>query len=109
MQKQFEMKYSEEQIRKFKEEYAKRRSKRITIFWVTLAFLLVVGFIAIPLLDALGLPRMTWGPFVYIIVFGLIILIALVWRCPVCNGLLGDIFNTKYCSRCGFKFHGNEQ
>jgi len=103
------MEYSEEQIDKYKVEFAKRRSKHITIFWVTLAFLLVVGFIVLPLMDALGVSRLVWAPFVYIIMFGIIILLALVWRCPACNGLLGDIFNTKYCSKCGVKFNTDKK
>ncbi len=98
------MEHSEDQIRKYKEEFKKRRSQRINIFVFALVFLLVVGLFILPVMDMLGVSRLAWAPFVYLIMFGLIISIAFVWRCPVCNGLLGDVFSTKYCSKCGFEF-----
>ena len=100
------MEYSEEQVKKYREEFKKRRSQRITIFVVALVFLILVGLFIMPLMDMLGVPRFVWAPFFYLFMFGILIAIALVWRCPVCNGLLGDVFNTKYCSKCGFKFYG---
>lgn len=98
------MKHSEEQIKKYKEEFKKRRSKRIVILIVAVVFLVAIGLIVLPVMDILGVSRLVWAPFVYLIMFGIIIAISIVWRCPVCNGLLGDIFNTKYCSKCGFNF-----
>ena len=99
------MEYSEEQIREYKEKFRKRRSKRIGIFVAALVFLVIVGIFVLPMMDMLGVSRLAWAPFVYLIMFGLIIAIAFIWRCPACNGLLGDVFNTKYCSKCGFKFY----
>jgi hypothetical protein len=99
------MKKSEEQIIKYKEEFKRRRSRRITIFISTMIFLIVVGLFVLPIMDGLGVSRMVWAPFVYIIMFGVIISIAFVWKCPVCNAYLGgDVFSTRYCSKCGFKF-----
>jgi hypothetical protein len=103
------MEYTEEQIIKYRQEFKKRRSRRIIIFWFALVFLLVIGFIVMPIMDKLGVPRLTWAPFVYLIMFGIIALIAFVWRCPACNGLLGDVFTTRYCSKCGFKFTRDER
>lgn len=97
------MEYTEEEIKEYRAAFKKRRSQRITIFWFALIFLLVVGFMLLPLMDMLGVPRLAWAPFVYIIMFAVIILIALVWRCPACNGLLGDVFSAKYCPKCGIK------
>ena len=98
------MKHSEEQIKKYREEFKKHRSKRIVILIVAVVFLVAIGLIVLPVMDMLGVSRLVWAPFVYLIMFGIIIAISIVWRCPVCNGLLGDIFNTKYCSKCGFNF-----
>lgn len=98
------MEKSKEQIIKYKEEFKKRRSMRIAIFISTMVFLIVVGLFVLPVMDMLGVSRMVWAPFVYLIMFGVIISIAFVWRCPVCNGYLGDVFSTRYCSKCGFKF-----
>ena len=98
------MKFTREEIKKIREEFEKRRSRRIGIFVFALVFLLIVGFVAIPLMDHFNVSRMVWAPFVYLIMFAVLIGIGFVWRCPVCNGLLGDVFTTKYCSKCGFKF-----
>ena len=98
------MEYSELEKNKFIEEFQKRRSRRIVIFIIALVFLLFVGFVAMPLMDYYGVQRQLWAPFVYMVMFAIIIAIAAIWRCPVCNGLLGDVFTTRYCSKCGFKF-----
>lgn len=104
------MEHSEEQINMYKERFKKRRSKRIGIFIFALVFLFVVGILILPLMDGLGVSRLAWAPFVYIIMFGVIISIAFVWRCPVCNAYLGgDVFSTKYCSKCGFKFDNKSE
>ncbi|MBI9036584.1 MAG: hypothetical protein JEY97_00505 [Bacteroidales bacterium] len=102
------MEHSEDQITKYREEFKKRRSKRIILFGFSLVFLLSIGLIVLPIMDMLGVSKWVWAPFVYIIMFGVIIAISFVWRCPVCNGLLGDIFNTKYCSKCGFNFYSEK-
>jgi hypothetical protein len=101
------MEYSELEKNKFIEEFQKRRSKRVIIFIVALVFLLLVGFIAMPLMDYYGIQRQIWAPFIYLTMLAIIIAIAVIWRCPVCNGFLGDVFTTKYCSKCGFKFTDN--
>lgn len=96
-------------VNKIKIEFQKRRSRRITLFVFALVFLLVVGFFIMPFMDYLNVPRLAWAPFVYLIAFGIIVAIAFVWRCPVCNGLLGDVFTSKYCPKCGFNFTENEK
>lgn len=98
------MDVSEKEDGKIKQEFLKRRSRRITLFVFALFFLLIVGFVAIPLMEMLQVAKYYWAPFVYLVMFGVIISIAYVWRCPVCNAMLGNVFTTKYCSKCGFKF-----
>ncbi|PLW96879.1 MAG: hypothetical protein C0591_07900 [Marinilabiliales bacterium] len=83
------MEYTKEDIEKIRVEFQKRRKRRVGLFVFALGFLLIVGFVALPLMDYYGVPRLVIG---------------LVWRCPVCNGILGDVFTTKYCTKCGFHF-----
>jgi len=78
---------------------------RIAVFVTILSLLIIVSVLGFPSWKLFGMEKMTWAPVFYIIMFGLIIIIAFVWRCPVCNGLLGDVFNAKFCSKCGFKFY----
>jgi len=98
------MKYTDEEIQKFKKKFKRRKSLRKIIFFSTLIFLIIVGLIVLPLMDTLGIQRRVWTPVIYIIMFGVIFAIVIIWRCPVCNGIMGDVFNTKFCSKCGFKF-----
>lgn len=98
-------KYKKEEIDKFRETYRKRKSHRITLFVITLLALLVLGFVLLPLMDMIGINRRLWAPFAYVLIFGLIMASAYVWRCPACKGQLGDIFSTKYCPKCGLRFY----
>ncbi|MFC2121003.1 multiprotein-bridging factor 1 family protein [Bacteroidota bacterium] len=84
-----------------------RRRKRIRIItFITAMFILV--FAGFHLLFnsgyIFGLPKSSWAPFLYLIMFAHLFGIGLTWRCPACNGLLGDVFDTKFCSKCGFRF-----
>jgi len=98
------MNYSEDDIKKFKEKFRKRRSMRIGIFVLILFLLIGVTLLAFPSWELFGMKKLTWAPFFYLLMFGLITSIALIWRCPACNGLLGDVFTSKFCPKCGFKF-----
>jgi hypothetical protein len=99
------MNYTEEEINKLRASFRKRRAVRISIFILILFILVSVTALAFPSWELFGLPRLAWAPFFYIVMFALIAGIAFVWRCPACHGLLGDVFNTKFCSKCGFKFY----
>ena len=90
---------------RIREEYRRRKSIRITLFVVALVFLTVVGIVVLPVMDSLGVHRLMWAPFVYLVMFFIILAIAFVWRCPVCNAILGDIFTTRFCSKCGLQFY----
>ncbi|MFC2083694.1 hypothetical protein ACFLS9_01420 [Bacteroidota bacterium] len=96
--------YNDDEIKKYKEEFKRRRSVRVGIFIFALVLLIGVTLLAFPSWELFGMPKLVWAPFFYIIMFGIIISIAIIWRCPACNGLLGDVFSTKFCPKCGFKF-----
>jgi len=99
------MKDQEDKNTYYRAEFKKRRIIRIAITFIILFILITVTIIAFPSWELFGMPKLQWAPFLYIIMFTLIILIGFVWRCPKCNGLLGDVFTTKYCSKCGLKFY----
>lgn len=98
------MNYTIEEMKHYREVFRKRRSIRISIAITAVTVLIAVTLLAFPSWELFGMPKMTWAPFFYLLMFGLLILIAVVWRCPACNGLLGEVFNTKYCPKCGMKF-----
>ena len=102
-------KYTEEEIKKFREIYHKRKSQRIVLFIFTLIALIAMGFVIMPLMDMIGINRRLWAPIAYVLIFGLILASAYVWRCPACKSQLGDIFNTKYCPKCSLKFYDKTQ
>ena len=54
-------------------------------------------------LDVRTIQRIESGevPYVYVVMFAVLIGITFVWRCPGCNAILGDVTNTRYCSKCG--------
>jgi hypothetical protein len=103
------MVFTEDKTNRIRKAFRKRRRMRITLFWLALAFLLVVGLVVLPLMDSLGVPRLVWAPFVYAFMFGVLIATAFIWKCPACNGLLGDVFSTRYCSKCGYDFSKHER
>ena len=91
-----------EQLLKYKALFERRKRIRIFTFFVAI-FLLAAAFTLI----FSGIPKHIWAPFIYLLFFADLIVIGLTWRCPGCNSLLGDVFNLRYCSKCGLKFYNN--
>ena len=95
--------FSDEEIEIYRKKFKKRKYTRITIFIIILCLLLAVAT-TFPSFRLFGMSKLTWAPFFYLLMFGLIITIALIWRCPACNAELANPFSTKFCPKCGFKF-----
>ncbi len=95
---------NEEERLKIKSKYLKRKRIRIWIMFITLFLLIGVTVLAFPSWELFGMPKIVWAPFFYLILFALLIGVGVFWRCPSCNGLLGDVFSSKYCPKCGYKF-----
>ena len=93
--------YSNEEMRKFREEYRRRRTIRITITFFTLLLLILVVIFTFPEWRLFGLNKLIWAPFFYVIVFGLLVASIIVYKCPACNSQMGSGFNTKFCPKCG--------
>ena len=92
------------EIKQFRESFKKRKSTRIILIFTTIALLIGITIIAYPSWELFGMPKLSWAPFFYLFMFGIISSSAFIWRCPACKGQLGDVFNTKYCSKCGMNF-----
>lgn len=95
------------EIQVYRMLFNRRKKIRVTTFYSAIIFLVLVGFILIfsPGGEFFGIPKRTWTPFVYIIMFIHLIALGIYWRCPSCNRLLGDVFNIRRCSHCGLKFY----
>jgi transcriptional regulator with XRE-family HTH domain len=93
-----------EELRKYRKVFAIRKKIRITTFILVILLMISIVILAFPSWVLWGMPKQVWAPYFYLLIIGHIVGIAITWRCPGCNGLLGDVFNTKYCSKCGLKF-----
>jgi len=95
--------FSEAEVKKYREIFKKRRAIRIGLFITAIASMLAVAT-AFPTFRIFGMPKLAWAPFFYLFMFGLIIAVSVLWRCPVCSASLGSPFNTRFCPHCGFRF-----
>ena len=95
----------DEELSKYRSIFKKRKTIRITTAFTAIFLMIAVVFLAFPSWVLFGMPKLVWAPFFYLIMFAHLIGIGLTWRCPSCNGLLGDVFNTKFCSKCGLQFY----
>ena len=89
-----------EQLLKFRNIFEKRKQIRMFTFFFAIFLMVAILFLLLT-----GIPKLIWAPFIYLFFFADFIVIGLTWRCPGCNSLLGDVFNLKYCSKCGLKFY----
>jgi transcriptional regulator with XRE-family HTH domain len=95
--------FSHEETERFRKLFKTRKTIRIAIMVIALALMFGVAT-TFPSFRLFGLSKLQWVPYFYLLMFGLIIGIGLVWRCPVCKASLASPFNTRFCPRCGFKF-----
>lgn len=94
----------EEELIQLRKKFLKRKNIRVISIISSIFFLLMVGLVILPLSRVYNIPKIAWAPFVYLIMLAHIVCITVSWRCPGCGGLLGDVFNTRFCSKCGLKF-----
>jgi transcriptional regulator with XRE-family HTH domain len=93
------------ELEKYRKSFAVRKKYRIITFIAAIVLMISVVILAFPTWVLWGMPKHVWAPYFYLIMFAHLIGIGLTWRCPACNALLGDVFNTRYCSKCGLKFY----
>ncbi|PLX11014.1 MAG: hypothetical protein C0598_09145 [Marinilabiliales bacterium] len=89
-----------EELQKLRNVFEKRKQTRMFTFIAAIFLLVTTLFLILS-----GIPKHIWAPFIYLLFFADFIVIGISWRCPGCNCLLGDVFNIKYCSKCGLKFY----
>jgi len=94
-----------QQLHKYRAIFRKRKTIRLITALTAIFLMIVVVVLAFPSWELFGMPKQIWAPFFYLIMFAHLIGIGITWRCPACNGLLGDVFNTRYCSKCGLSFY----
>ena len=93
-----------EKLKTFRKLFLKRKKiRKITFFFIMFLMLLVLT--TFPSMKLFGIPKQVWGPYFYIIIMIHLIVIAFTWRCPGCNGLLGDVFKIRYCGKCGLQLY----
>lgn len=90
----------ERELDQFRSTFRKR--KRIRLILAASAMAIMAAAVILLLTD---IPRRYWAPFIYGFMFMILFGIGLTWRCPSCNAILGDVFNTRYCSKCGLHFY----
>ncbi len=100
-----QMNNMDQEIDELRRIFRRRRRFRIITAFTAIFLMVAVVVLAFPSWELFGLPKHVWAPYFYAIMFAHITGIGLNWRCPACNGILGDLFNTKYCSKCGLKFY----
>jgi len=95
----------DQELAKLREIFKKRKRIRIITALSAIFLMIAIVLLAFPSWELFGMPKRTWAPFFYLIMFAHLLGIGLTWRCPGCNGLLGDVFNTRFCPKCGLKFY----
>lgn len=95
----------DDEVENYRRIYRKRRKFRIITFAITMSFMVLAFILAFPSWILFGMPKHVWAPYFYFILFVDLLLIIITWRCPGCNGLLGEVFSVRYCSKCGLKFY----
>ena len=102
------MNYTTADLNRIRRTFRTRKAIRIGIFVSALFLMIGITVLAFPSWELFGMPKLVWAPWFYLVMLALIIGIAVVWRCPACNALLGDVFSTKFCSHCGMRFDAGE-
>jgi transcriptional regulator with XRE-family HTH domain len=91
----------DESIEEYRRKFQRRKALRIIIAFSAGFVLLMTALIVVNS----WVPKSVWGPIYFVLMGCHLIAIAIVWRCPGCNVLLGEVFSTYYCNKCGLQLH----
>lgn len=94
-----------DRMKMYRKSFERRKQIRMITFFIAIFMMIAVFILAFPSWVLFGMPKQVWAPFFYLILFADLIGILLTWRCPGCNGLLGEVFSQRYCSKCGLRFY----
>lgn len=95
---------TEQELKRFRTEIRHRRAWCISIMLIILIIFVGVTVLAFPSWRLFGIPKLTWAPPFYLLIFALFVSIAFIWRCPLCRGQLGKVFGDRFCPKCGARF-----
>jgi transcriptional regulator with XRE-family HTH domain len=104
----FDDELEEKKVAEYLRIFEKRKRFRLATFYTAIILMIAITLVGFPTWELFGLPKHVWAPYFYLLMFAHIIGIALTWRCPGCNAILGDVYNTRYCSNCGLRFYNQE-
>ncbi len=96
------MKWTPQQERVFKETFAVRQRRQISVaiplviamFWYVVAADEPAGTV-------LGYPLAVVGPLFLVFIVGALVFSLKNWRCPACDRYLGKVWNPRHCHSCG--------
>jgi hypothetical protein len=93
--------YTDVQQAEFKASFAKRRTRHIAGFVLTMGSILLM--VVLP--ESLSFPfGQGYPPLPFLIGPVFIIMSIFDWRCPACGKNCGGELNPRYCSKCGIAF-----
>lgn len=89
----------DESIEEYRRKFQRRRVMRTVIAFSAALVLLLAALASI----LSWVPKHVWGLIYYVLMCLHLIAILIVWRCPGCNAVLGEVFSTHYCNKCGLR------
>lgn len=87
-----------------REQFSKRRFRQFLIAAAALAVLVGVISVDVKQRTTLGIDTTVVLIGSIVVLFGLLALTLVNWRCPACGRYIGRTINPKFCSGCGFQF-----
>jgi transcriptional regulator with XRE-family HTH domain len=103
-----EVNLEDKNLVEYREMFQRRKKFRLATAYSAIILMVLVALIGFPDWVIFGMPKLTWAPYFYLIMFFHLIGIGFTWRCPGCNALLGDVTNTRFCSSCGLEFYSHQ-
>jgi hypothetical protein len=94
------MEYSEEQLRGFREEFAKHRQTRVLVTALMVACAVAFAVFAQASSRTRQLDFLRLSIFLVLILIGVVFLLV-TSRCPACGAIVGRPFQAKFCDQCG--------
>jgi transcriptional regulator with XRE-family HTH domain len=93
--------FQDESIEEYRRKFQQRKTLRVMIAFSAGFVLLITALIVVNS----WVPKHIWGPIYFVVMCLHLIAIVIVWRCPGCNAILGEVFSTYYCTKCGLRLH----
>jgi hypothetical protein len=96
-----DVEYTEEQIKEFQEEFAKRRKAQIILAIVAAVVAFAIAAFSKTWSGALAGNGYVLLGSLFVLVLATVFFAIRLGRCPACGGLMSNSWRTRYCSLCG--------